>query len=78
MDNLGTTLSNIGTGIKDIAPSLAGLIFVVIGLMYLSAKDPQKKEQLMDWIKNVLIGLIIVYVGGSMLTWVGSKIVGGF
>ncbi|WP_237049361.1 pilin [Lentibacillus amyloliquefaciens] len=38
------TIQNITDGIKPIAPVLAGLVLVVIGLLWTFAKDPQKKK----------------------------------
>lgn len=69
MDSLKTTVGNFAESVKDIAPGLAGLILVVIGLMWMLAKDPQKKESLVTWLTNVVIGFVIVYAAASLVTW---------
>lgn len=76
MDSLITTIRNITDGIKPVAPVLAGLILVVIGLMWTFAKDPQRKEQYTGWMVNVAIGFGIVYLAASLVSWLGGRVVG--
>lgn len=70
------TITNITDGIKPIAPVLAGLVLVVIGLLWTFAKDPQKKEMYTGWMVNVAIGFGIVYLATSLVTWLGGNVVG--
>lgn len=70
------TITNITDGIKPIAPVLAGLVLVVIGLLWTFAKDPQKKEMYTGWMVNVVIGFSIVYLATSLVTWLGGNVVG--
>lgn len=76
MDSLITTIKNITDGIKPVAPVLAGLILVVIGLMWTFAKDPQQKQQYIGWAVNVAIGFAIVYLAASLVSWFGGRVVG--
>lgn len=76
MQNLLGTISNVTTEIKTIAPVLAGLILVVIGLLWITAKDPQKKEMYTGWMVNVGIGFGIVYLGASLVSWFSGQVVG--
>jgi len=76
MDDVIRTITNITDGIKPIAPILAGLILVVIGLLWTFAKDPQKKEMYTGWMVNVAIGFGIVYLATSLVSWLGSNVVG--
>lgn len=76
MQEFLTTLNNIATDIKNIAPVLAGLILIVIGLLWITAKDPQKKEQYQGWMLNVFIGVAIVFLGSALVTWFTGKVVG--
>lgn len=74
MNNITSTISSITTDIKTIAPFLAGLVLVIIGLMYILAKDPQQKQMYTGWLINVLIGFAIVYLGASIVTWFNGKV----
>jgi len=76
MNDVIETVSNITDEVKPIAPVLAGLILVVIGLMWFFAKDPQRKEMYVGWIVNVAIGFAIVYLSASLVSWLSSNIVG--
>lgn len=76
MEEIISTIGNITDGIKPVAPVLAGLILVVIGLLWSFAKDPQKKEMYTGWMVNVAIGFAIVYLGASIVTWLGGQVVG--
>lgn len=76
MQDAISTITNITDGIKPVAPVLAGLILVVIGLMWAFAKDPQKKESLVGWIVNVCIGFGLVYLAASLISWLGGRVVG--
>jgi len=76
MNDVIRTIQNITDTIKPVAPILAGLILVVIGLMWSFAKDPQKKEMYVGWMVNVGIGFGIVYLGASIVGWLGNQVVG--
>lgn len=76
MQDVIRTITNITNGIKPVAPVLAGLILVVIGLMWSFAKDPQKKEMHTGWMVNVAIGFALVYLGASLVSWLGGRVVG--
>lgn len=71
-----STLNNVATDVKNVAPVLAGLILIVIGLLWITAKDAQKKEQYQGWMLNVFIGLGVVYLGASLVTWFTGKVTG--
>ncbi|MDT0696868.1 pilin [Mammaliicoccus sciuri] len=70
------TITNITDGIKPIAPALAGLVLVVIGLLWTFAKNPQNKEMYTGWMVNVAIGFGIVYLAASLVSWLGGRVVG--
>lgn len=76
MNELIKTISNVTTTIKPIAPVLAGLVLVIIGLLWTFAKDPNKKEMYTGWMVNVGIGFAIVYLGASIVTWLSKQVVG--
>lgn len=69
-------MNNITNGLKPVAPVLAGLILVVIGLLWTFAKDPQKKEMYVGWLVNVAIGFGIVYLGIYIVNWLSNQVVG--
>ncbi|QNK89084.1 hypothetical protein H7992_04990 [Sporosarcina sp. resist] len=76
MDDVIATITNVTDGIKPVAPILAGLVLVIIGLLWTFAKDPQKKEGYTGWMVNVFIGFAIVYLAASLVSWAGGKVVG--
>jgi len=76
MEDAIQTITNITDGIKPIAPVLAGLVLVIIGLLWTFARDPQKKEMYTGWMVNVAIGFGIVYLAASLVSWLGGRVVG--
>lgn len=75
MDAVTKTINNIANGIQPVSLAVAGLALIIIGLMYIFAKDPQKKEQYTGWGVNVVVGFAIVWLGASLVKWVDGKIV---
>lgn len=75
LNNVTSTINQIANGIKPVSLAVAGLALIVIGLMYIFAKDPQKKEQQTGWMVNVVIGFAIVWLGASLVTWLDGRIV---
>lgn len=71
-----STISNLTNGIKPIAPVLAGLVLVIIGIMWTLAKDPNQKQMYVGWMVNVAIGFGIVYLAASLVSWFSGKVVG--
>jgi len=76
MQEVIETITNITDGIKPVAPILAGLVLVVIGLLWTFAKDPQKKEMYTGWMVNVAIGFGIVYLAVYLVSWLSGQVVG--
>ena len=76
MNQVITTIQNITDGIKPVAPVLAGLALVIIGLLWTFAKDPQRKEMYVGWMVNVAIGFAIVYLAVYLVSWLGGRVVG--
>lgn len=71
-----STINNLTNGIKPVAPVLAGLVLVIIGLMWTFAKDPNQKQMYVGWMVNVAIGFGIVYLAASLVSWFSGKVVG--
>ncbi|GLY11984.1 pilin [Bacillus badius] len=76
MNNVIATFQNVAGDIKTVAPPLAGLVLIVIGLIYMFAKDPQRKEQCTGWMVNVAVGFGLAYLGASLVAWLGTKVSG--
>ena len=76
MNDVITTINNIATGIKPVSVAIAGLALIVIGILWMFAKDPQKKEMYTGWFVNVAIGFGIVWLGASIVTWLGASVTG--
>lgn len=76
MDSLMSTIRNVTDGIKPVAPVLAGLVLVIIGLLWTFAKDPNQKQMYVGWMVNVAIGFAIVYLAASLVSWFSGKVVG--
>lgn len=75
MDNAITLINSIATDIQKLAPAVAGIALIIIGLIWMFAKDPQKKESAQSWMVNVFIGFAIVYLAASLVTWMTEKTV---
>jgi len=76
LDNAITLINNIATDVQKLAPAVAGLVLVIIGLIWMFAKDPQKKESAQSWMVNVFIGFGIVYLAASFVVWMTGKVAG--
>ncbi|MFL0365719.1 pilin [Pseudobacillus sp. 179-B 2D1 NHS] len=77
MDKLVSTFTGVAADVKTVAPPLAGLVLIIIGLIYMFAKDPQRKESCTSWMINVGVGFGLVYLGASLVTWLGTKVGAG-
>ncbi|MFY2307182.1 pilin [Lysinibacillus fusiformis] len=76
MDNAITLINEIANDVQKFAPAVAGLILIIIGLVWMFAKDPQKKESAQSWMVNVFIGFGIVYLAASFVAWMTGKVAG--
>ncbi|MEV2908314.1 TrbC/VirB2 family protein [Paenibacillus larvae] len=76
MENVISTIHNLTNTLKPITPAVAGLVLVIIGLMYMFAKNQQLKESCTGWMMNVLIGFGIVYLAIAIINWFSSGVVG--
>jgi len=76
MNEVMQTINQIADGVKPLSIAVAGLALIVIGLLWMFAKDPQKKEMYTGWFVNVAIGFAIVWLGASIVAWLGTKVVG--
>lgn len=76
MDSIIQTIDEIATAIKPVSVAIAGLVLVIIGIFWMLAKDPQKKEQQSSWAINVLVGFVIVWSASSLVTWFSKKVKG--
>lgn len=76
MEELITTINNVAEGIKPIAPVVAGLVLIIIGILYMLAKDPQQKQMWTGWMINVGVGFAIVYLAASLVSWFSGKVSG--
>lgn len=74
MNEVISTINEITNNIKPIAIPLAGLVLVVIGLLWMFAKDAQKKDMYVGWFINVMVGFAIVYLGASIISWFSGKV----
>lgn len=73
MNSIVTTINNISTDVKNFAPPVAVIVLIIIGILYMLAKDPNKKEALHGWLTNVIVGFIIVYSAASVMVWISNK-----
>lgn len=76
MENIISTIDNVAKNIRSLSPAIAGLVIVVIGIMYMLSKDPQQKQQYTGWMVNLAIGFVLVYAGASLVTWFSTQVVG--
>lgn len=74
MDKLISTLNTLAANIKPLALPLGGVILAIIGFAYVLAHDPNKKQQLLGWIFNVAVGITVVYIAVSLVTWFGGQV----
>lgn len=68
------TLENIISGVKDIGLPIGILALIIVGIMFIFAKDPQKKEMQSSWAMNIVIGLAIIWLADSLMHWVTEQI----
>lgn len=76
MDNAIMLINEIANDVQKFAPAVAGLVLIIIGLVWMFAKDPQKKESAQSWMMNVFIGFAIVYLAASFVAWMTGKVSG--
>ena len=76
MDSIIQTINEIAQAIKPVSVAVAGLVLVIIGLMWMVAKEPQKKEQQASWAFNVLFGFVLVWSAASLVTWFSKRVKG--
>ncbi|MEC1177278.1 pilin [Metasolibacillus meyeri] len=76
MDNVTTLINDIAKDVQGLAPAIAGIILVIIGLVWMFAKDPNKKEAAQTWMINVFIGFAIAYLAASLVAWGTGKMSG--
>lgn len=74
MDEAIETINNIISGIKDIGLPIGILALIVVGIMFIGAKDPQKKEMHSSWALNIVIGIAIIWLADSLMNWVTEQI----
>lgn len=69
MDKIVTYLNSFASKVKVIAAPLAGVILIILGIMWMTAKDEQKKHGLVTWMINVVIGFALVFAAASLVSW---------
>lgn len=74
MNNVTSTINEIAAILKTFAVPVGGLVLVVIGLLWMFAKDAQKKDAYVGWMVNVFIGFCLVFLGASVVEWFMGKV----
>ncbi|MCT6922803.1 pilin [Metasolibacillus sp.] len=76
MQETATLINSIAKDVQSLAPAVAGIALVIIGLVWMFAKDPNKKEGAQQWLTNVGIGFMIVYLAATLVAWGTAKVAG--
>lgn len=74
MEDAIETIENITSGIKTLGLPIGILALVIVGLLYLFAKDPQRKEMHNSWAISIVIGLAVIWLASSFMTWLTEQI----
>lgn len=74
MSDVIATLNAIATDVKRLGLPIAGLAIIIVGILWMLAKDPQKKEMHQGWGVNIVIGFGLVWLGASLVQWLADKI----
>ncbi|HCV9160580.1 TPA: hypothetical protein PP387_002673 [Staphylococcus aureus] len=56
-----------------VAPSIALVLLIIAGIKYMNASEPHKRENVKDRFKNILIGLMIVFVAVQVINWLMQR-----
>jgi len=68
------TINNITEGIKTLGLPIGILALVIVGILYLFAKDPQRKESHNSWAMSIAIGLALIWLASSVMNWLTEQI----
>lgn len=74
MNNVISTINEITAVVKTFGVPLAGLVLAVIGILWMFAKDAQKKDAYVSWAINVFVGFCLVFLGASVVDWFMGKV----
>lgn len=74
MEDVITTINNIAEGVKTLGLPIGILAFIIVGIMFVFAKDPQKKEMHSSWAVSIVMGLAIVWLASSVMNWLTEQI----
>ncbi|MCG1833570.1 pilin [Staphylococcus epidermidis] len=56
-----------------VAPSIALVLLIIAGIKYMNASEPHKRENVKDRFKNILIGLMVVFVAVQVINWLMQR-----
>ncbi|MBC3103879.1 MULTISPECIES: pilin [Staphylococcus] len=52
-----------------VAPSIALVLLIIAGIKYMNASEPHKRENVKDRFKNIIIGLLVVFIAVQVVNW---------
>ncbi|EGQ1311871.1 pilin [Staphylococcus pseudintermedius] len=56
-----------------IAPSIALLLLILAGILYMNASSQHKREEVKSRFKNIFIGLLVVFLAVQIINFLVSK-----
>lgn len=56
-----------------IAPSIALLLLILAGILYMNASSQMKREEVKSRFKNIFIGLLVVFLAVQIINFLVSK-----
>jgi len=74
MNDVMSTVNAVAHDVKLLGFPFAGLLLAIVGILFMVAKDPQKKEMTSSWAVNIAIGFAIVWLSASLVEWFSGKI----
>ncbi|MDS0998454.1 pilin [Staphylococcus epidermidis] len=69
IENVKDVVEEVAGWAYVVAPSIALVLLIVAGIKYMNASEPHKREQVKERFKNIIIGLIVVFIAVQVINW---------
>ncbi|EJG5091350.1 hypothetical protein NAC43_002392 [Staphylococcus pseudintermedius] len=73
MNTVKEILQQVAGWAYIIAPSIALLLLILAGILYMNASSQMKREDVKNRFKNIFIGLLVVFLAVQIINFLVSK-----